>query len=386
MSDPGGPGDPGDLGGQGEPGGQGGGPERVKVSGTDPAAREERRRQRAQIRHRRRRVLWLVGGAVVVIVLGFVLWYELESHAIGAEGPREVVQVTNGESVSTVADSLAAHHVIGSSLAFRIYDLVHGSPTIDPGIYLLHQNQSFSQVHAILGGGPNIFVVNVLRGLTLAEVATRVDDLPGHGGSSFARVADSGVVHSIFSPPGSNNLEGLLGTGTYQVYPGESDTTILTDMVHRFDDQATAAGLSTSSAAALGQTPYQVIIAASIVEKEGYIYANMPDVARVIYNRLAAGTPLQMNSTVLYSLGQDGGTVTSKDLALPTPYNTYLNVGLTPTPICIPSPQALRAAVHPPPGSWLYFVLVKKDGTEAFADTYAEQLANEALAKSRGLG
>jgi UPF0755 protein len=93
-----------------------------------------------------------------------------------------------------------------------------------------------------------------------------------------------------------------------------------------------------------------------------------------------------MNSTVFYALGQDGGVFTAKDRALPTPYNTYLNSGLTPTPICSPSPQALSAAVHPPPGEWLYFVVVSKDGTEAFADTYAEQLANQQLAKERGLG
>ena len=99
----------------------------------------------------------------------------------------------------------------------------------------------------------------------------------------------------------------MLGTGNYLVLPGETDTTLLTDMVHRFDAQATAAGLSTASAATLGLTPYQVITAASIVEKEGYFLKNMPDVARVIYNRLADGTPLQMNATVLYSLGQDGG-------------------------------------------------------------------------------
>ena len=202
----------------------------------------------------------------------------------------------------------------------------------------------------------------------------------------FAKVAASGVVHSIFSPAGSDNLEGLLGTGTYLVAPGESDTAILTAMVHQFDTQATKAGLSTSSASALGLTPYQVIIAASIVEKEGYIPKNMPQVARVIYNRLAAGTPLQMNATVLYSLGQDGGAVTSADLKLQTPYNTYLHVGLTPTPICSPSPDALAAAVHPPAGSWLYFVVVKHDGTEAFSDTFAEQLANEKLAQQRGVG
>ena len=103
--------------------------------------------------------------------------------------------------------------MIGSTLAFRIYDLVHGSPTIIPGHYLLHQNQCFSQVRAILDGGPNILAVTVNPGLTLREVAERVDDLPGHSSGSFAKVAASGVVHSVFSPAGSDNLEGLLGTG-----------------------------------------------------------------------------------------------------------------------------------------------------------------------------
>ena len=92
---------------------------------------------------------------------------------------------------------------------------------------------------------------------------------------------------------------------------------------------------------------------ASIVEKEGYIPVNMPDTARVIYNRLAKGTPLQMDSTVLYALGQDGGPVTSQDLKIQSPYNSYLNTGLTPTPICMPSRTRSRrpSIPRPAPGS-----------------------------------
>jgi len=328
----------------------------------------------------------VIGAVVVLIIVAFGLWYEVESHGSGSAGPREIINVQSGDSVGSVLSKLSADHVISSSLAFRVYDLVHGSPTILPGHYLLHQNQGFSQVHAILDSGPNILAVTVDPGLTLHEVAERVDGLPGHSTGEFAKVAASGVVHSMFSPPGSDNLEGLLGPGNYLVAPGESDTTLLTAMVHQFDAQATKAGLSTGSASALGLTPYQVITAASIVEKEGYIPKNMPQVARVIYNRLAAATPLQMNATVLYSLGQDGGPVTSADLKLQTPYNTYLNLGLTPTPICSPSAGALSAAVHPPAGAWMFFVVVKKDGTEAFSDTFAEQLANEKLAQQRGVG
>jgi UPF0755 protein len=296
-----------------------------------------------------------------------------------------VVTVHEGEGSNSVVDALSQAHVIGSSLAFRISDFIHGSPNPEPGSYALHENQSFSQVRAILAAGPNIYPVDVRPGFTLSEVAARVDSIPGHAAGGFAAAANSGAVHSEFSPPGSNNLEGMLGTGDYLVLPGETDLTLVRQMVTRFDADANRAGLSTASAAKFGLTPYEVIISASVVEKEGYYTVNMPKVARVIYNRLANGMPLQMDSTVLYAIGQDGGPVTSQDLKIQSPYNTYLNTGLPPTPICMPSETALKAAVDPPAGGWLYFVLVQKNGVMAFSDTFAEQMANEQLAKSRGL-
>ena len=353
--------------------------------GTSPPPPSERRAARLARVRRRRRILAIVGGSLLVLVLAFALWYELESQALGPRGKQVVVTVREGESFGSVISSLSQQGVIGSSLAFRISDFFHGTPTVLPGSYALHQNQTFSEVRALLAAGPNIFPVDVRPGFTLHEVAARVDSLPGHERGGFQAAATSGAVHSIFSPPGSNNLEGMLGTGNYLVLPGESDLTLVREMVTRFDHDATAAGLSTASAAAQGMTPYQVIIVASVVEKEGYYPKNMPNVARVIYNRLAQGMTLDMDSTVLYALGQDGGPVTAQDLKIQSPYNTYLTKGLPPTPICMPSTDALSAAVHPPPGAWLYFVLVSKDGTLAFSDTYAEQLANEQLAKSRGL-
>jgi UPF0755 protein len=345
---------------------------------------ERRERRRALVR-RRRRIVALVGGVVLVVILGFVLWYELESNAIGPPGKQVVVTVTPGESTDSVISSLSDKGVIGSSLAFQISDFFHGTPTVQPGSYAMHQNLSFSEVRALLAAGPNIYPVEVRPGNTLSEVATEVSAIPGHTATSFEKAASSGAVHSMFSPPGSNDLEGLLGLGRYLILPGESDLTIVQDMVARFDRYAQGVGLSTASAAALGMTPYQVIIVASITEKEGYYTFNMPKVARVIYNRLARNTALQMDSTVLYALGQDGGPVTSQDLQFHSPYNTYLNQGLTPTPICMPSVTALKSALAPPPGAWLYFVLVQKNGVMAFSDTYAEQQANEQLAKSRGL-
>jgi UPF0755 protein len=328
----------------------------------------------------------LIGGPIVVLLALVALWYEVNAHALGPEGKQVVITVGKGESVSSVIGALTKDHVIASSLAFKFGDLIHGDPTVVPGDYALHENQTYGQVRALLNGGPNVSLLHVRPGLTLHEIGLRVDAVTRSGGSTFEELAASGVVHSPFAAAGTNNLEGLLGTGIYQIFPSESRTHVLQRLVDQFDRQAAAAGLTESSAAALSLTPYQVVIAASIVEKEGYYPpSNFPPVARVIYNRLANNMPLQMDSTVLYSLGQDGGPVTPQDLQIKSPYNTYLNKGLTPTPICSPSPTALQAAVHPPAGGWLFFVQVKKDGTEAFSDTSAEQLANEQLAKSRGL-
>jgi UPF0755 protein len=353
--------------------------------GESDETRQDRRARREAEFRRRRRVIAIVAGAVVVVILGFTLWYQLESHAFGPPGKQVIVTVKPGESAGAVVDKLSAQGVIGSSLAFQVSEFFHGTPTVQPGSYAMHQNQTFGEVRAQLAAGPNIFAVDVRPGNTLSEVADQVSTAPGHTAKSFETAASSGAVHSMFSPPGSNNLEGMLGIGQYLILPGQSDLTIVQEMVTRFDKDAQAVGLSAASAAAVGMTPYQVITIASITEKEGYYTINMPKVARVIYNRLAQNIALQMDSTVLYAIGQDGGPVTQHDLAIQSPYNTYLNKGLTPTPICMPSTTALSAALHPPAGGWLYFVLVQKNGVMAFSDTYAEQLANEQLAKSRGL-
>ena len=111
----------------------------------------------------------------------------------------------------------------------------------------------------------------------------------------------------------------------------------------------------------------------------------MPKVARVIFNRLQRGGPLQMDATVLYYLHKDGGTVPPTMLQTPEPYNTYLNLGLTPTPICTISKFSINAVLHAPAGTWLYFTVINKSGKEAFSTTFAQQLANEKKAESRGI-
>ncbi len=322
----------------------------------------------------------------MLVIAAFVGWYELQAHPGGGPGKQVVISVQQGEASGDVVSDLAKDKVVTSGFAFKIFLFFHGTPTIRPGSYLMHENVSFASPHASLAQGPNVLAIDVPAGLTMSELAQRYADVTGTDANAFLATAKSGEVTSPYEVPGSNNLEGLVAPGTYYILPGETDRQVLQKMVSRFNQVATAAGATPAAAAALGLSPNQLVTVASIVEKEGVYPVNLGGVSRVIYNRLAAGMPLQMDSTVLYSLGRDGGAVTEQDLRTDTPYNTYLHKGLTPTPIAFPSEASLHAAAHPPAGSWLYFVVVTKSGVEAFSSTYAGQLANEALARQRGLG
>ena len=315
---------------------------------------------------------------VLVIVIG---WFTLQVDPIfSSNGKVVIVIVQPGDSVSKVVSEMHAEGVIASPLAFRIDSLFFGSITLAPGSYRMAQNSSFSRIRAILSS-PH---VDVTPGLTLHEIAVDVaNDMGNSYANEFSKDATQAVTPSTFSSAGS--LEGLIGTGNYVITPGETPAQLVKKMVEGFAKESASLGLMPSTTLN-GLSAYQLVIAASIVEKEGYYPVNMPQVARVIFNRLQRGGPLQMDATVLYYLGQDGGTVTPTMLHTPEPYNTYLNVGLTPTPICTVSAVALHAILHAPPGPWLYFTLVNKDGREAFATTFAQQLANERLAQSRGIG
>lgn len=332
---------------------------------------------------RRTRLLLTLSGIVVLVLVGAAVWYETLANPSGGPGKRVLIHVKQNEPVGAVTSTLAQKGVISSGFAFQLSLLLHGTPTVRPGGYSLRTNQSFGAVRGELAAGPNVFLVTVPPGFTISEIAGVLATAPGNLSTSFVTEAKSGAVASPYQPAPGASLEGLLGTGTYELAPGETAGQLLTQMVRRFDSEAARAGVTPAAAATLGYTPYQLVTVASIAQKEGYYHRYMPQVARVIYNRLAQGMPLAMTATVLYALNQDGGSVTSADQKVTSPYNTYLHTGLTPTPICTPSPTALSAAAKPPAGAWLYFELVTaKKGVMVFSTTFTQQLQAERQAQA----
>ncbi|MBD0743881.1 endolytic transglycosylase MltG [Streptomyces sp. CBMA152] len=172
----------------------------------------------------------------------------------------------------------------------------------------------------------------------------------------------------------NGNPEGYLFPATYPVTKKTTPAGLLAYMVDtankRFGKDHIAAGAGRNKL-----TVYQTVVVASIVQAEADTTADMGKVSRVIYNRLAKGMPLQMDSTLNYALNRSTLSTTHADTRTDSPYNTYARDGLPPTPIDNPGQQALNAAIAPPPGDWLYFVTVAPGDTR-FTSSYAEQQRN----------
>ncbi|MEV5889020.1 endolytic transglycosylase MltG [Nonomuraea fuscirosea] len=211
---------------------------------------------------------------------------------------------------------------------------------------------------------PNRIIVK--EGMRLADLLARLARVTGRPRESFERAARDGRALGL-PAYAKGRLEGFLYPGMYEYADATTPEEFLAAMVARFRAESAKLGLDAKHA------PLDVVIIASIVQAESPTEADMPKVARVIRNRLDRGMYLQVDSTVLYGLGKYGTQATMKDIRKRTPYNTYRRRGLPPGPIAAPGAAALKAALHPAPGSWLYFVAIDpKTGALEYATSEAE--------------
>ncbi|MBJ3812715.1 endolytic transglycosylase MltG [Streptomyces flavofungini] len=172
------------------------------------------------------------------------------------------------------------------------------------------------------------------------------------------------------------NPEGYLFPATYPLSSQSTPASVLSYMVNTANKKFSG-GHVTAGADRNAVNVYQTVTIASMVEAEADNPKDMGKVARVIYNRLDRGMPLQMDSTINYALNRSTLKTTSRDTKIGSPYNTYARMGLPPTPIANPGEAAMRAAISPTPGDWLYFVTVKPGDTR-FTASYEEHQRNVA--------
>ena len=308
------------------------------------------------------------------------------SDYTGTGSGRVVVRISPGDSTSQIGTLLLAKDVVKSVQAFtRAAAGNEKARAIQPGYYTLKTGMSgVSALLLLLDplSGPS-GRVTLPEGIPLATVVDRL--------VRFAGVKREAVLAALRNTAAlglpvyaGGQAEGFLFPATYDVEPGTAAANIFPMLTDKFAEVAAAIDLE-SRAKAMRLTPYDVVKIASLVEAETPLDADRPKVARVVLNRLALNMPLQFDSTVNYFRTERKARLSLNDIAVESPYNTYLNKGLPPTPINSPGLKALEAALTPAQGNYLYFITIDKKGNSLFTASYSEFLAAKAKAQRDGV-
>ncbi|WP_334142836.1 endolytic transglycosylase MltG [Rhabdothermincola sp.] len=346
---------------------------------------------------RARKVAWVLGGigafaALVLLVGGIWLMRQIDPAGAGEE---VTISIPKGSTTSQIASLLEREGVVTNATVFRYYVRWKDAGPFRAGLYDgLRKRSAMGDVVSRLEAGPlppKYTELPIPEGFWLQEIRARILETFPQMSAAELDVALSDI-RSRYQPP-SASLEGLLFPATYRVEEGDEldEQKLVRQMVSTFEQVAAELGLDQATqklegaAGARQLTPYEVVIVASMIEEEAKVPEDKPKIARVIYNRLAAGMPLGIDATVLYALGEHKEQLTRSELQIDSPYNTRRFPGLPPTPIASPGRESLEAALNPAEGPWLYYVLTDEEGHHYFTDDYDDFLRAQRDARARGL-
>ncbi|KAA8745014.1 endolytic transglycosylase MltG [Corynebacterium tuscaniense] len=346
----------------------------------------------------------------ILLILGAVVYIGVaRSTSSGSDfngdgnGVEKIVEIPEGSNLTALGPTLEELGVVRSNRAFQTAVMANpDADNIKPGFYRLQEKMSAkSAVAALLDPATQVEMLKIPGGQTLNDVRVVGGDVRFGIFSSIARVtcgedgkaegcihvdelkevaaqadaSELGVPEWALGQVGARvgdpkRLEGLIAPGEYVVDPHADAKAILTDLITRSTNTYNATDI-VGRAKAIGLSPYELLIAASLVEREAPA-GEFEKVARVILNRLDSSMRLEFDSTVNYGLESVEVATGDSDRHRETPWNTYAKDGLPDTPIASPSEEAIRAMENPAEGDWLFFVTIDKDGTTLFTNTFDE--------------
>ena len=320
----------------------------------------------------RRRLLALVLGvallAFVWIVVGF--W-----APFAGEGDDPVrVRIPNGAGVQQIGEILDERGVVASAAVFSARVRLSGRGSeLKPGSYRLRSGMSYGSVLAALAEGParNVINVTIPEGRARGEIAPIVDEAGLDGSYSRASAQAPGLDPGDYGAKGADSLEGFLFPSTYELPRGASARDLVARQLDAFKREFD--GVDLSAAKAKNLTPYEVLVIASMIEREAQLDRERPQIASVIYNRLSQGEPLGIDATTRFAVKNWERPLTQSQLAVDSPYNTRENAGLPPGPIGNPGIESIRAAAKPASTDFLFYVVKPNTcGEHVFSRTIEE--------------
>jgi len=290
------------------------------------------------------------------------------------------LSIEKGYSLNEILRVLDEKGVIRCKTCFKAYAVLGGyALKIKAGDYEFGDGLSHKGVmKKLISGDFKRYMVTIPEGWRAIDIARMMEGKPFVGNAEVP----SRFLELVSNPKGLGgldigwevpSLEGYLFPSTYEIYKLRDPKDLIFRMVGEFRTRFSKKLLDASRY--LHLSPHELVVLASIIEKETAVPDEKPLVASVFYNRLKKNMPLQSDPTVIYGLKDFDGNLKKADLLNPHPYNTYVHLGLPPTPICNPGKTSIEAAIHPASTDYLYFVS-KNDGTHAFSSTLSEHERN----------
>jgi UPF0755 protein len=316
----------------------------------------------------RRRRLALVAFLVLLVAVAWFLW-SLFQPLHGDGSGRVAVTIPRKTGVGDIGSLLEKQGVIASSFFFEARATLAGKRgDLKPGSYVLKRDMSYSAALDALTKGPpnNVVTVVVPEGRSRREIAASLRGLKGDYLVATRRRPPSG-----YGADRARDLEGFLFPATYQLKPGTDVSVLVAKQLQAFKRSFSTVSLVRARRKNL--TPYDVLIIASLVERETAAPSERKLIASVIYNRLHAGTPLGIDATTRFQFNKWSGALTRSELASSSLYNTRNHAGLPPGPIGNPGLASIQAAAAPPHTSFMFYVANPcKPGTHTFTRTLTE--------------
>jgi UPF0755 protein len=317
---------------------------------------------------------------LLVIIAGTAFFINLKHYAEQPAGPaaeKMVITIPFGQSLKTTAEALFKNGIITSPFKFEMVARLKGyDKRLKAGEYALSATMAPIQImEKLVKGEVELYKLTVPEGCNIYQIADLVAQAGFARSSSFIKAATNArLAHKNGIP--AETLEGYLFPETYYFPKKVSSETIITTMVNRFWKIFNPAWKE--RAEQLGFSIHQIVILASIIEKETGAPSERPVISSVFHNRLKKKMRLESDPTVIYGLKNFDGNLKRTHLETPTPYNTYKIRGLPVGPIANPGKKSLEAALYPADTKFIYFVS-KKNKTHQFSTNLKDH--NQAVRK-----
>jgi cell division protein YceG involved in septum cleavage len=312
-------------------------------------------------------------GILLAIVVG-IAWFANALFQPFADDGGEPVRVTipQGSSLSQIADILEREGVVANAGFFQLRARIEGhSGDLRPGSYELREDMSFSAALTALQEGvpPDVVQVAIPEGLSRREIRPLTKGLRGNYVRASRR--SPALDPRDYRAPRGATLEGFLFPATYELKKGRRVNALISEQLNHFKRNFDKVDLSFAKRKNL--TAYDVLIIASLIDREAMVAKERRLIASVIYNRLKQGIPLGIDATVRFVTNNWKRPLRQSELQNPSPYNTRVHGGLPPGPIGNPGLASIQAAARPAKTGYLFYVVkVDSCGEHKFAETDAE--------------